>query len=71
MTDNMPRWRNSSQTKEQDQATARDLSETDINNMPDKELKATIIRIVTGLEKSMEDIRETLNTEIKELKKMQ
>jgi len=40
--------------KEQDKATARDLIEADISNIPDGELKATIIRILTGLEKRIE-----------------
>ena len=39
--------------------------------MPDGGFKAVIIRILTGLEKRMEDISETLTTEIKELKKNQ
>ena len=49
--------------------TARDLIKTDISNMPDGEFKATILRILTGLEKHMEDIRETLTMETKKLKK--
>ena len=57
-----------SQMKEQDKAIARDLSKIDISNMFDREFKATIIRILTGLEKRMEGIRKTLTTEIKELK---
>jgi len=64
----MPRCRNSSQLKEQEKVTARDLVETDINNMLDLDLKATIIRIPPGLEKSIEDIRDTLTTEIKQFK---
>ena len=40
--------------KEQDKAMA---SETDISNMSDGKFKATIIRILSGLEKRMEDIR--------------
>ena len=50
---------------------ARDVSKTDKSNMPYGEPKAMIIRILTGLEKRMEDISETLSTEIKELKKNQ
>ena len=42
-----------------------------ISNIPDAEFKATVIRIVTRLEKSMENIRETLTAEIKELKNNQ
>lgn len=37
--------------------------------MPEGKFKAMIIRILTGLEKRMKDISETLITEIKELKK--
>ena len=44
--------------KEQDKATARDLNETDISNMPDGEFEAMIIRILTGLEKRNEDMSE-------------
>jgi len=47
---------------------ARDLIKTVISNMPHTKFKATIIRILAGLETSMEDIRETLPSEIKELK---
>ena len=36
--------------------------------MPDREYKAMIIRILTGLEKRVEDISETLNTEIEKNK---
>jgi len=60
----MPRWRNLSQMKEQDKAKATDLNETDISDMPGGESKATIIRILAELEKRIEDIRETLTTEI-------
>lgn len=47
---------------------ARDLIETDVSYMSDGEFTATVIRILARLEKSMEDIRETLTSEIKELK---
>ena len=59
----MRRQRNLSQVKEQDKATARDLSEMDISNMPNGVFKTIIIKILTRLEKRMEDISETLNTE--------
>ena len=51
--------------KEQDKATARDPSEADISNMLDREFKAMIIRILTRLEKTVEDISETINIEIR------
>ena len=37
--------------------------------MPDEAFKATILRILSGIKKRMEDFREALTTEIKELKK--
>ena len=66
--DKMPRWRSSPQKKEQEKVMATDLIKTDKSNMPDPEFKATIIRIQTGLEKSIENIRVSLTTEIKDLK---
>jgi len=51
--------------KEQDKAIARYLSETDISNMPDREFEVMMIRILTRLEERVEDMRETLNTEIR------
>ena len=62
------RQRNRSQRKEQDKITVKDLSEMDISNMPDREFKVMIIKILTGFEKTVEDISETLNKEIKEIK---
>ena len=51
--------------KEQNQITARDLHKTDIN-MPDREFKVIIIKMLTRFEKRVEDISETLNTDKKE-----
>ena len=55
-----------SQKKEKNKIAARDLSEMEIHNMPDREFKVMIIKIFTGLEKRVKDISETLNNEIKE-----
>ena len=51
--------------KEQDKIMVRDLIKTDVSNMPDQEFKATVIRIFIGVEKRMEDFRETITTEIR------
>ena len=61
----MRRQRNLSQMKEKNKATAKDLSKRDVSNMADGEFKAIIIRILTGLEKRVEDISETFKAEIK------
>ena len=52
----MGRQRNISQIKEQDQTITRDQSEKDISNVPDRDFKVMIIKILTGLEKKVEDI---------------
>lgn len=67
----MSRQRNSSQKKEHKKATVWDLIETDINNIPDPEFKATIIRVPAGFEKIIENMREYLITEKKDLKTSQ
>ena len=54
-----------SQMKEQDKITVRELNEMALSNMPDREFKVMVIKILTGLEKRVEDISETLNNEIK------
>ena len=61
----MRRQRNLSQMKEQDKAMARHVSETDVSNMPDSEFKVMIKRILTRDEKTVEDMSETLNIEIR------
>lgn len=43
--DKMRRQRNSSQMKEQDQTTARDLSKMEISYMPDRESKVIIVSL--------------------------
>ena len=55
----MRRQKNLTQIKEQDKAMAREQSETDISNMHNREFKVMIIKILTGFEKRVEDIRET------------
>ena len=57
-----------SQMKEQDKITARDLNDTEISNMPDREFKIVIIAVLTGFEKRVEDLSETLNRDRKHKK---
>jgi len=54
--------------KEQHKVIARDLNETDMSNMANGEFKATNIRTLSGLGKRTEEFRETLKTEMKEIK---
>lgn len=46
------RQRNEIKMKEQDKTMARDLSKIDTSNLPDRESKKFIIRILTGLVKN-------------------
>ena len=55
--------------KEQGKVMARDISKTDTSNMPDGEIKATSIWILTRFDKRIEDISETLTIKTKEFKK--
>ena len=51
-----------SQMKEQDKIR-RQLIEVVKSNMPDRECKVMMKEVLTGLEKSVEDLSETLNKE--------
>ena len=52
--------------KEGDKITARDLNKTEIRCL--REFKVIFIKILTGLEKKVEDMSETLNKEIENIK---
>ena len=64
----MVKWKNSPQKKFQEEMTARELLKTDINNISDQEFRIIVIRLIAGLEKNIEDSREYIDAEIKELK---
>ena len=67
--DRRTRWKYSPQRREQEAVlTVRDLISMDISKMVELDFKITIIKILAGLEKSIEDTRESLCGEIKELK---
>ena len=67
----MTRWRNSPQKKEQEEMMARDFIKVGVSKMSELEFKTVIIRILSGLEKGIEDTRESLSSEIKEIKSSQ
>ena len=60
-----------SQMKEQDKITARDLNEMEMSNMPDREFQVIVIKKLSGLEKRVENLSETLNKELENIKKNQ
>ena len=64
----MTRRKNSPQKNEQEAVPkAGDLINTDIGNMTDLEFRMMILKVLAGLEKGIEDIRETLSGEIEAL----
>ena len=64
----MTKQKNSLQKKFQEEMTAKELIKTDINSITEQEFRIRVIRLIAGLEKSIEDSRESIAAEIKELK---
>ena len=60
----MMKRRNSPQKKEQEETTARDLTNTDTSKMSEPEFRMTIIRILAGVENRLE----SLSAKIQEVK---
>ena len=52
----MTKQRNSPQKKEQEEMTARDLTNTDTSKMSEPEFRIMIIRILAGVEKNIESL---------------
>ena len=55
----------------QEIATANELIKKDLNNIRESEFRIIVIKLITGLENSIEDSRESLATEIKGLRNSQ
>ena len=53
----MKRQKNMSQMKEWDKITERDLNKTKINNIPDREFKVMVLKILTGLKEWKTSVR--------------
>ena len=62
------KWKNSPQKKLREVATANELIKTDLSNVMEQEFRIMAIKLIAGLERSIEDRRESIATEIKELK---
>ena len=50
------------------EVTAKELINTDISNITEQEFRIIVIKLIAGLEKGIEDSKESINAEIKELK---
>ena len=64
----MTKRKNSPQKKLQEVATANELIKNGLSNIAESEFKILVIKLIAGLEKSIEDSRESIATEIKGLR---
>ena len=62
------KWKNSPQKKLQEVATANKLIKNYLSNVTENEFKIIVIKLISGLEKSIQDSRESIATKIKGLK---
>ena len=67
----MTKQKDSPQKKLQEVATANELIKNDLSNVTENEFKIIVIKLTAGLEKSIEDSRESITTEIKGLRNSQ
>ena len=64
----MTKQKNSPQKKLQEVATANKLIKNDLSNIIEQEFRIIVIKLIAGLEKSIEDSSESIATEIKGLR---
>ena len=64
----MRKQKNSPQKKLQQVATANELTKTDLSNITEQEFRIIVIKLIAGLEKSIENSRESIATVIKGLR---
>ena len=55
--------------KEQNRNTEVQINEEEIGKLPKKELRIVIVKMIKNLENKMEKMQESINKDIKELKK--
>lgn len=48
------------QMKEQNKTLEKELNVTDISNVPDKEIKVMIIKMLNGLQRKVEELRTSI-----------
>ena len=67
----MGRQRNTQQMKEQGKNPLDQTNEEKIGNLPEKEFRVMIVKMIQNLGNRMEKIQETFNKELEELKRKQ
>ena len=63
----MKRQRNTQQVKEQDKCPPNQTKEEEIGNLPDKEFRIMIVKLIQNLEIKMEPQINSLDTRIKKI----
>ena len=63
----MKRQRNTQQIKEQDKSPPNQTKEEEIGNLPDKEFRITIVKLIQNLEIKMESQINSLETRIQKM----
>ena len=56
----MTKWKNSPQKKLQEVATANELIKNDLSNITEQEFRIIVIKLIAGLEKTIQDRRDLL-----------
>ena len=64
----MTKQKNSPQKKLQEAVTAKELIKNNLSNIMEQEFRIIVIKLITGVEKSIEDNRESIATELKGLR---
>ena len=67
----MKRRRNTTQIKEQTRNTEVQINEEEIGKPPEKEFRIMIVKMIKNLENKMEEMQESINKELEELKNKQ
>ena len=64
----MKMQRNTTQMKEQTRNTEVQINEEEIGKLPEKEFRIMIVKMIKNLEDKMEKMKESINTDLEELK---
>ena len=67
----MRRQRNTFQVREQDKTPEKELSETEMNNLPDREFKLRELMMLADLGRRIDELSENVNKEMEDIKKNQ
>ena len=59
------------QAREQDKTPEKELNETEINNVPDRDFKQKVLRMLPNLGRRMDEDSEIINKELENIKKSQ